>query len=331
MVANSRLPLITKASRNLFIDAKEHPNNLKNLRYIPDWYVKREHCGSYNDFTQKMQTFYPDFSLKKLVAFVKKEGEKIGEGRHAETYSIPQIDDYIIRINRKKSLGFFSRVKKLKKTPDNYYGFNFGQPIASNNDGISIHLRAIGEEYGISNWYSCVQSKKKPTQQEAHHYIEHDLALLSEFPQESYDDFIKRICFIKRATPYDFDFINPNNFVIDYKNKKINIVDTCHKDESNFWDSDINKIPSSLCNEDMLFFAQPIMIEKAEEYIHKIRTKSRIALDMYQASYPSVKWQESPTPIEKLQKSIKKILENISLRIRAKHFGKKIENLNKLD
>lgn len=338
MVANSRLPLITKASRNLFITAKEHPDNLKNLRYIPDWFIKREHCGNYNDFNKKMQTFYPDFSIKKLAKFVKKEGQKIGEGRHAETYSIPQIDDYVIRISRNKSLGFFSRVKKLQKTSDNYYGFNFGQPIASNNDGISIHVKAIGEEYGIKSWYTSLKRNKAPTKRQANRFVEQDLARLSEFPQSSYDDFIKRVSFVTNATPYTFDFVNPNNFIIDYKNKKINIVDTSLKDIDNFWYSNLDRIPSTLCDTGTLFYTASEVFEKSTQYTNEIMKKCGLALSKYRDSYPRLGWEgnintnkESTSQIQNLFQLIKKILENISLRSRAKHFGEKIENLNKLD
>ena len=338
MVTNLRLPLITKASRNLFIGAKESPENLRNLRYIPDWYVKREPCGNYDDFLQKMQTFYPDFSLKKLVKFIKKEGQKIGEGRHAEAYSIPQIDDYILRIEKNTSLGFFSKTKELKKTPNHYFGFNFGQPIADNGNGISINIKCDGKAYGVKNWYLSAKSIIPPTVYQANRFVEQDLAQLSEFPQSSFDDFIKRVSFITNATPYTFDFVNPNNFIIDYKNKKINIVDTCLKDVNNFWYSNLDSIPKTLCDIGTLFYTTPEAYEKSTKYTSEIMKKCGLALSKYRDSYPRLGWDSDiqtnkacASRLQNLLQSIKKILEDISLRTRAKHFGEKIENLKKLD
>lgn len=335
MVSNLHLPLITKASRKLYVNAQTPPNSLKNLRYIPDWFIPKETCGNYNDFMLQMQKHYPNISTKKFIKTVQKEKNKIGEGREAKVYKIPKINNYVMRVKREPKTSKIFSTKKFRPAQNYYYGINLGQPIADNHNGITINVRAHGEEYGIPNWINCMYRRAYPSERSANAFVNYDLAQLSEFPLESFYDFIKKVSFIKNATPHTFDFINPNNFIIDYKNKKINIVDTAFKTNDNFHNANINRIPSTLCDEGVLFYAGFDALEKAENYVHKIKTKTRIAIDSYENSYPKIKWQEPEKPTqntltvtESVQDKIKKIIHKIRQKVNAKIMGKYIESLN---
>jgi len=197
---------------------------LKKLRYIPDNFIKQDKIGSYEDFMEKLEQNYPKTSLKKFVEQTTKKENLLGEGRKSKVYSINGIDDYVIKISKNPSYNLFSKPKPFNKVENDLYGFNFGQAIADNGEGISIHMRTQGKEYGIKNWAACFNRKKYPTTEEVNDFINKDMAQLSEFPQSSFDDLVKKVSFIHNTTDYKFDFYNPNNFLIDYKNKKINIV-----------------------------------------------------------------------------------------------------------
>lgn len=338
MVANSHLPLITKASQKLYINANTASNSLKNLRYIPDWFIPKETCGNYDDFMLQMQEHYPKLSLKKFIKLVAKEENKIGEGREAKVYSIPQMEDYILRIKKNVSTGFFSLPSKLKPAKNYFYGLNFGQPVADNGKGITINIRAKGKQYSIPNWANCVQGKAYPSEGSVKTFIKHDMALLSEFPQESYDEFIKKLSFIQNATPHSFDFINPNNFIIDYKNKKINIVDTAFKSEKNplndYYENNFYRIATTLCDENTLYWADGKTCKKADTYTRKILKKCFTAVNKYENSYPRLKWKETHNTskltllFETTCSFFKKIIEQRSKDILTRRFKYLINNID---
>lgn len=282
MIPKIGLPYIVKSSNIKFINPKENITQYK-LRYIPDWFLQKELVGSYEDFMLKFKQEYnyPWRSLKQIVRKIVKNNSPIGVGRHSQVYEIPGINDYVLKIKKKVNLGFFDFVKRLKKTKNEYYGFNFGQAIADNNNGISIHMRVQGKEYGLKNWASRQYLKIQTLPQEVEHYIDNDLAKLSEFPQEAFNTLAKKISLITSSTKSKPDLYNPNNFIIDYENKKINIVDVA-EDNDGFWSCHMSK---GLADTEFLFLAGKTYLEKADKYVKTIREKCAIAEEAYRFSF----------------------------------------------
>ena len=287
MVSGINSSLIAKNTSKQFIKAKSGTNALKDLCYIPEWFIKRDKIGTYEDFMEKFKQHYSNLSLKKFVLYIQKNAKKIGEGRSSDAYEIPNIDDYIIKIDKEISINFFKYIKDFKKVPDEFYGFNFGQAVADNGDGISVHMRAEGKTYGIKDWVDCHAMMRYPQQEEVDNFINHDMKQLSEFPQESFDDFMKRISFVFAKTRSFFDFLNPNNFIIDYQNKKINIVDVSPKNEAFL--SNYGTMVNALCDREFLSWASEDAWISSDKYIKAIVDKCCKASNKYAHSFSSKK------------------------------------------
>ena len=273
---------IIKRSNN-FINAKKGKQVLKGLCYIPEDFMQKDKAGNYEDFMEKFKKFYPDMSLKQFILFIQYNANKIGEGRSSEAFEIPQIDDYIIKMDKELAINIFTPVKPLKKVPQEFYGFNFGQPVADNGKGISVHMKVPGKAYGLNNWISYYSRLKCPERQEVNDFIYNDLAQLSEFPQTAFDDFVKRISFVLAKTKSFFDFYNPNNFIIDFKNKRINVVDVSSKNEPRF--SDYNTMVNAFCDREFLYWGSDKALEDSDKFIKKIVEKCSKASNKYSSCF----------------------------------------------
>jgi hypothetical protein len=104
---------------------------------------------------------------------------------------------------------------------------------------------------------------------------------------ESFDDFIKRISFVFAKTKSYFDFLNPNNFIIDFKNKKINIVDVSPKNEAFL--RDYGTMVNALCDREFLSWASEDAWISSDKYIKAIVDKCCKASNKYAHSFSSKK------------------------------------------
>lgn len=86
-------------------------------------------------------------------------------------------------------------------------------------------MKCEGKSYSIKHWYDCLKGNCNVSKREVEFFVNESMRKLSDFPQSSFDDFMKKIAFLINAIKARPDFYNPNNFLIDYENKKINIVD----------------------------------------------------------------------------------------------------------
>ena len=277
-----RNSIISNIGKHKFLSPNKPIPKPSELVYIPDGFIKQDICGSYNDFMAQLQKHYPNMSLKKLALKIKWFSKNIGEGRESMVYNIPNIDGYCIKIKKDAKLGLFKETKPLQETKNDFYGFNFGQPIADNGEGISILLKTKGESYGLKDWYQCYAMKKKPTQAELDKYVNEDMARLSEFPQSSYDDFMKRVSLIKNVSRRHFDFFNPNNFIIDYKNKRINVVYVGKRTHIDF---EILPMEAGLCDRESMNLASPETMINFEKYAKIITEKCTLAREKYLNSF----------------------------------------------
>jgi len=244
---------------------------------MPDGFIKQDKVGSYEDFISQFQKHYPKMSLKCFAYIMKFCSKLMGRGSEASVYAIPKIDDYCIRINKTSKLGFFKEVMPLHKVPNNFYGLNFGQAVATNDEGISILMKCKGEEFGIKDWIKFYDKDKTPSPEEIDKCIS-DMARVSEFPQSAFDDLMKRVSLIKNVKRRHFDFFNPNNLLIDYKNQRINAVDVSHK---TMFDFSILPLETALCDKEVLLLANPEQKANFEKYAKVITEKSRSARENY--------------------------------------------------
>lgn len=196
---------------------------LKELLYLPDIFSPTMKSGSYEDFTAQLKRKYGDIFMKRILSSANLK--LINSGREASVYEIAGIPDYVVKIDKTN----FPRIKygftsALKKTENNFYGHNFGQPIAQNTQGVKILLRAPGEAHSVKNWIDYYSAKKQITPEDGENLLG-KLENLADFPQESFDDIAKRMKFALLKLKKAVDTFNPNNFLIDNKRKQIYLVD----------------------------------------------------------------------------------------------------------
>lgn len=283
----NNLSLITKCSRNQYANVNTPKSVIETLRYIPDGFIQRDNLGSYDDFIQKFKQNYPHTSFKKLILKSKWFEKPIGEGIESKVYAIPNVDDYCIKINKIKSnINIFSKIKIPKPAKAEMYGFNFGQPITETENGISILMKCTGESYGIKDWSKYHYTKEKVSVEAFENFINNDMSRLSEFPQKSFDDFIKKMSFIKNQTRYVPDFYNPNNYMIDYKNKKINIVDISKNNAPVF--GEYFRIGQALSDNTHVGKVSTKTYENFIKYEEIIREKCRLAAEKFANSFKKI-------------------------------------------
>lgn len=166
-------------------------------------------------------------SEEEFVKTVKDSGKCLGHGEDAYVYEMPfkELKDYVLRIIKYSE----HLPQKVKEVPDLLYEDNFGQRIAIMGKGFEILKKAEGVPGGIKD--NKLEGKQR---YEAHVSY---LRTMSAFPIEMYVDFANKL---KKLNDAGFVFdANPNNILIDERNKKINIIDVSKAEgfrwENNLW------------------------------------------------------------------------------------------------
>lgn len=243
--------------------------DIKSLRYLPDKFIKSQPIGSYEDFMQKLDNKYGNINLKKIIRKCKKH--IIGDGLSGNVYSIPGIQNYVLKVDKLAKIPFFSPVSPLKKVKNELYCYNFGQRVASNDEGIDILMRCNGKSHSVSKWVDAYKEDIPLTVKEAEYFVDKSLKTVSEFPQETFDDFARKIYFLKIVAKKEPDTFNPNNILIDYDKKIINLVDI-----------NINKTVPTRFNIKKLM-AYPLYDEHLKDLYIELLDKNRIdKYDYYQ-------------------------------------------------
>lgn len=227
--------------RPLSKPVKLSKEGIKNILYLPDIFSPTMKTGSYEDFIAQLKKIYGDISVKNFIKMIKKDSNCINSGRESRVYTIPNIENYVIKES------FKPKTKDFKEVKNNFYGHNFGQPVADNHNGLQILLKNKGEPFSVKNWADYYSGEKKLTKEDAEGFLA-SLKELSSFPQESFDDLAKRISFAYRRLLKSVDCVNPNNYLIDTKNKSINIVDL----------GDIHECPKSFYVNPKVYMTYPL-------------------------------------------------------------------------
>lgn len=214
LINNTKPPLTPK-----FINLTK--NEVPKLRWLPDEFLPAQKIGTYEDFMEKIRKNYGEISLKKLLRESRKL--RIGSGANAFVFAIKGVDDYVLKVKRGLKIGLFSKVPPLKKVKNELYSYNFGQPVADNNNGVEVLMKCDGEPYSFRDWYDVVDNGLESAG-DVHRLVE-QMTKIADFPQESFDNFAKKVYFLKNIARKEPDLFNPNNILVDYKNKVFNLID----------------------------------------------------------------------------------------------------------
>ncbi len=152
----------------------------------------------------------------------------LGSGANVKAFLLDSSSDekFIIKIPHTFDIANIKDVK-FQKIPDALSSYNFGQPVAQSKEGIFITKFVQGKTYSVPDivavYFRMLMTGQLPTREEA----QIDLASMKKiarFPLEAYIDLAKKFKKLNSMGKC-VDYINPNNLLIDEKNKKINVID----------------------------------------------------------------------------------------------------------
>lgn len=192
---------------------------------------------NYYDFLKTVHETHKSKSIKNIIlSSIQNKENYIASGLHADVYSIPKVDNYLIRIERKD----FSPQKfidnQIIPEAQNELAPNFGQFIAKNNHGFFIIKKVFGESHSLHNWPEVVQGLEYGTGEMSNDnakIILNKVTKLSKFPQKSFDDLANNIQKLNKYTDCEIDILNPNNLIVDDKTKAINVIDLWYQHSDN--------------------------------------------------------------------------------------------------
>lgn len=192
---------------------------------------------NYVDFIKTLHKIYKNKSLKNIVlSAISEQKNYVGSGFSADVYSIPGVDKYLIRLERKHfSPGSFSKYPIISE-PQNELAPNFGQYIATNNHGFFITKKVFGESHSLPNWSEKIKEIENDSSALTHkeaEYILRKITELSEFPQKSFDELSLKIQKLNKHTDCEIDIMNPNNLILNNQLQEINIIDLWYHHSDN--------------------------------------------------------------------------------------------------
>lgn len=187
------------------------------------------HGLSLEDFMAKMENAYPNKNLSEAFKQISAEDENLlGEGISARAYSIPEVGEYVLRIEKydmNNNRNVFS--SKLQNVEDFSSKYNYGQPVATNGEGLFVLKKVAGKDHSYHHWgktYSKVfLLGGKLTEQEALENFK-QIKEVAQFPLISYVDLAKKTEFLNHSKK-KLDIINPNNLMVDTKRKVFSMID----------------------------------------------------------------------------------------------------------
>ena len=205
---------------------------------------------NYCDFLNTIHRTYKNKSLKNVIlSTIQNKDNYIGSGFHADVYSIPNVENYLIRIERKDFTPQGLIENPILSESQNELAPNFGQYIAKNNHGLFITKKVFGESHSLPNWSEVIKKLESGTGDITHanaKLILNKLTKLSEFPQKSFDDLASNIQKLNKYTDCEIDIMNPNNLIVDEKTKAINIIDLWYHHSNNGSTEPFNGIDSMI-------------------------------------------------------------------------------------
>lgn len=232
---------------------KQYNNKVPNhfvLKNSPRTSINFGGHFSYDDFCKYFRKFYPDDTFKNSVySIITNAKNYMASGFYADIYTIPSIEKYLIRIERENFRLKSFMQNEITAAPQNESLPNFGQYIATNNEGFFIVKKVQGECNSIPYWPKKIKQLELGTaeiNEKETQFILKKIKKLSEFPQKSYDKLAKKIQIINKNTDCEIDMMNPNNLLINNENKSINIIDIWYQSYGDEIKAPYNGIESML-------------------------------------------------------------------------------------
>lgn len=149
----------------------------------------------------------------------------LGTGANSVVYkfSNPLLDRWAIKVDIKHNDYKDSFSHPIQPVDDEFRGMNMGQEIARIGNRVHILKRINGKPHSFENWSKHRAEGTKITEEDASVFLD-DVKKIADFPQEAFDDYAKQLKILDDKG-YKADSFNPNNYLIDYENRTIHIID----------------------------------------------------------------------------------------------------------
>lgn len=224
--------------------------NKRNSYELPVAYnINFKQKLNYHDFLINIYKVHKNKSIKNVIlSAIKDKNNFIGAGFNADVYSIPGVENYLIRIVRKDFDPKSIIENEMIPEPQNELAPNFGQYIATNNRGLYITKKVFGESNSFPDWSNVITNLENGanlTPKDAE-FMFNKIRVLSNFPQKSFDDLAKNIQDLNKYTDCEIDIINPNNLIVDNKKKTISIIDLWYQHSENGSKAPFNGVDSMI-------------------------------------------------------------------------------------
>lgn len=178
--------------------------------------------NAWEDFTQKAKDVYGNIPISEVVDLAMTDENIIGEGSAKAVYKIPNIDDYVIGREKRKTY----HKQDFVRMDIPFERYNFGQPIAETDSGIIIMKKVNGKSHSLDNWSDKVDKLLfgQPVERsDAKEFLE-AMKTVSKMPLNSYIDLANQIKYLSDGG-HRLDILSPNNVLIDPKNQQMNLID----------------------------------------------------------------------------------------------------------
>lgn len=200
-----------------------------------DTFVRSEKPKEENEFVSwaKRNNF-----VQSMPNVFKKENV-LGKGFTHTVFSLDDNKGYVLRartdsLNRPIDFSNYSIIDVQDKSLEANYGQAVAKIVSSDISKPTFEVMRKQEGFACGNPPSTAiyeeetgKLKAGELSYEAIERKEHygrTMRVLAQMPQETYDELVKNLASLDDMG-YKFDYYNSNNFLIDEKNKKINIID----------------------------------------------------------------------------------------------------------
>lgn len=143
-----------------------------------------------------------------------------GSGANSTVYNMPDYPKYVLKVLNKPDPNHIN-INDFLVTD------NFGQPIWEENN-VQILKKLDGWEHSSEDWskiiYDPMLKKPKEVSAEQANEFFRKFSLVASFPESSFQELAKKVKYLDEKE-YKIDSINPNNLLVDEKNKRLNVID----------------------------------------------------------------------------------------------------------
>lgn len=153
------------------------------------------------------------------------EQNLIGTGANSKVYkfSDSRLKNWVIKVNTKHGGIENNIATSIQEIADEFIGVNMGQEIAKLGENVTILKRINGKPHSIENWSAHRSQSREITKEMTATFVD-DVKKISDFSQETFDSYAKKLKLLDDKG-YKADSFNPNNYLIDYNQREIHIID----------------------------------------------------------------------------------------------------------